>query len=263
MTIEEPGTNISDIVRVPIVSLQAHPDNPRRGNIEAIAASIKEHGFTTTLLVQRSTRRVLVGNHRLRAAQGLGLTMVPVRFIDCDDAQALRILLADNRASDVAGYDDEKLLSRLRSLGDLQGTLFDMDAIEDIEARMGQVAVLLPQEFKGDYADAGQEMEQRAAAAERVAQEMRDVVLTMRPADYATFQENIKKLQKRWTKDGKAPGVIATTMMAVAMAAKGESDLTDLQAKLNRWREIVADKLWAFDKEQVQQFKEDFDAATS
>jgi hypothetical protein len=52
---------------------------------------------------------ILVGNHRYRAAIEEGLTELPVIWVDVDDAEARRLLLVDNRTTDLASYDDARL----------------------------------------------------------------------------------------------------------------------------------------------------------
>ena len=94
---------------VPVDSVTLHPRNPRRGDVDAIADSIRAHGQYAPLVVQRSTGFVLAGNHRLLALRRLGRDHVDVVFIDVDDDEALRILLVDNRASDEATYDSAEL----------------------------------------------------------------------------------------------------------------------------------------------------------
>lgn len=131
-----PGIINETIEQVPIGDLQPHPRNPRRGDVGAIQASIGHHGFYGTVVAQRSTGRILAGNHRWLAAKAAGLTEVPVAWVDVDDEQAERILLVDNRANDLASYDDGALLELLRELqatdDGLAGTGFDdaaMDAL--------------------------------------------------------------------------------------------------------------------------------------
>jgi ParB-like chromosome segregation protein Spo0J len=94
------------------VTLSPHPDNPRAGDVGAIVESIKKNGWHGVVVCQQSTRRILVGNHRVKAALILGLEKIPVQWADVDDNRAKAILLADNRASDLGGYDDE-VLARL------------------------------------------------------------------------------------------------------------------------------------------------------
>ena len=110
-----PGIINETIERVPIGNLQPHPRNPRRGDVGAIQASIGHHGFYGAVVAQRSTGRILAGNHRWLAAKAAGLTEVPVAWVDVDDAQAERIL-PDNRSNDLASYDDGALLELLREL---------------------------------------------------------------------------------------------------------------------------------------------------
>lgn len=128
--------NDSAIESVAIDSLFEHPKNPRHGSVEAIAESISANGFYGALIVQKSTNQVLAGNHRLKALRHLGITEAPVIFVDVDDERALRILLADNRANDLASYNQEVLANILDQLSlteaGLDGSLFDVQALEDV-----------------------------------------------------------------------------------------------------------------------------------
>lgn len=121
---------------VPVDGLITHPDNPRRGDVEAVASSIQSNGFYGAIVAQRSTRYVLAGNHRLRAARALGMTEVPVIWLDCDDDRAKRILIADNRSSDLATWDNPTLIALLKSFDDLEGTLFDDEALAALSGQL-------------------------------------------------------------------------------------------------------------------------------
>lgn len=101
---------------VDVADLAPHPDNPRQGDVEAIAESVDQNGFYGALVAQRSTGHVLAGNHRLLAAQRRGIGRVPVVWVDVDDDRAKRILLADNRTNDLAGYDEQSLAELLQDL---------------------------------------------------------------------------------------------------------------------------------------------------
>lgn len=127
---------------VAVGELTEHEDNPREGDLGAIYDSIRLNGFYGTVVAQRSSGRILVGNHRFRAARELGMEAVPVTWVDVDDEQARRILLVDNRTGDLAGYDDPKLSEILRALEEsdagLAGTGYEEEDLErlalDIEA---------------------------------------------------------------------------------------------------------------------------------
>lgn len=114
--------------------LQPHPQNPRQGDVGAIHTSIEANGFYGALVVQKSTGFVLAGNHTLRAALEAGAVKVPILELDVDDETALKILLVDNRSSDLATYDDPLLLGILSALSEhasLSGTGYEL---EDVEA---------------------------------------------------------------------------------------------------------------------------------
>ena len=57
---------------VSVSDLRLHPDNPRRGDPQAIAASLRHHGQYKPLVVNRHTMEVLCGHHTLLAARQLG-----------------------------------------------------------------------------------------------------------------------------------------------------------------------------------------------
>jgi hypothetical protein len=68
------------------------------------------------------------------------VTQVPVIWVDVDDKAARRILLADNKTNDVAGYDDKALATLLeaaRSDDDLVGTGYTEDDLEKLLGDMG------------------------------------------------------------------------------------------------------------------------------
>jgi hypothetical protein len=114
---------------IPVSTLSEHPQNPRRGDSKAVGESIASNGFYGAVLVQRSTGRVLAGHTRLKAARQNGATSIPGIWLSVDDEQAKRILLADNRTSDLAYYDDDALFAVLGSIlndgSDLTGTGYD------------------------------------------------------------------------------------------------------------------------------------------
>lgn len=101
---------------VAVGDLTTHPGNPRRGDLASVKASIEVNGFYGTIVAQRSTGYVLAGNHRLMAARELGMSEVPVVWVDCDDTRARAILAADNRTSELGGFDKEALATLLEGL---------------------------------------------------------------------------------------------------------------------------------------------------
>lgn len=124
---------------VQLDSLKPHPKNVRQGDIGAISESLRAHGQYRPIVVDRRTNRILAGNHTWKAAKALGWQHISAGFIETkDDDEALRILLADNKANDLATYDDTELINLLKDLAatdeGLEGTLFDADELDALIA---------------------------------------------------------------------------------------------------------------------------------
>lgn len=118
--------------RVSIRKLKHHPDNPRVGNIDAITESLTVNGQYRPVVANRRTTHILAGNHTVKAARRLGWTHVNVAWVDVDDRTEIGILLADNRLSDLATYDEELLTDLLSSMPDLSGTGWTQDAVDEL-----------------------------------------------------------------------------------------------------------------------------------
>ena len=126
-----------------VSELKVHPKNARRGNLRTIGKSIEVNGFYGTIVAQKSTGYVLAGNHRYLAAVEAGLTVLPVAWVDCDNATAKRILLVDNKANDDADYDTRELAEILSSLSNeegLEGSGYDEGELEKLIADLEHVA---------------------------------------------------------------------------------------------------------------------------
>lgn len=113
----------------PLDRLQPYAKNARTHSdeqVEQIAASIREFGFTNPILVD-SADGIIAGHGRLMAAKRLGLDRVPVIVLDhLTDAQRRAYILADNKLALNAGWDDKILAEELAELRD-EG--FDLDLV--------------------------------------------------------------------------------------------------------------------------------------
>src|SRR5664280_2355948 len=104
----------------PIDDLRSDPANPRRigeDELDALERSLRQFGFVQPVLARREDRTVIGGHQRLVAARRLGLTTVPVTWLDITVEQARLLGLALNK---ISGSWDEQLLARL--VTDLQAT---------------------------------------------------------------------------------------------------------------------------------------------
>lgn len=126
-----------EIENVRLRDLRLFSGNARRGDVDKIARSLEVNGQYKPVVVNRGSltdtpNEVLAGNHTVMAAQKLGWTHIDAVFVDVDRNTAVRIVLVDNQASDVASNDNDALLALLEEIDDLDGTAFeqtDLDAL--------------------------------------------------------------------------------------------------------------------------------------
>ena len=145
----------TEVIMVRTDRVQAHPRNPNVGNLDVLVESMRTNGFYGALIVQRATKHILAGNHRWQAAKRLGMTKVPVIYVDVDDAQAVRILLADNRTSELAHRDPAALLALLdevhASADGLVGVGFGVDDLDDLRSLTTTPSIADVQAQVGEY----------------------------------------------------------------------------------------------------------------
>jgi len=107
---------------VKISKLKPYKRNARKHSqqqLEQIANSIREFGFVNPVLVD-SDFNVIAGHGRILAAQDVGMTELPCIFVeDLTDEQRRAYILADNRLTELGGWDDKILQLELADLGDM------------------------------------------------------------------------------------------------------------------------------------------------
>jgi DNA modification methylase len=126
---------ITQTKQLALDTLTTLPGNPRRGDVSAIRESLEQSGQYRALVVRAGSLEVLAGNHTLMAMRELGWERALCHLVDVDDEQARRIVLADNRTNDLAGYDERLLADLLAQMdGDLAGTGWDQGAVDELLA---------------------------------------------------------------------------------------------------------------------------------
>jgi ParB-like chromosome segregation protein Spo0J len=112
----------------PIGKLIAYENNPRKNDhaVDQIAQAIDYYGFRIPVVV-KSDGTVIDGHLRLKAAQKLGMTKIPVVLADdMTEAQVKAFRISVNKMAELADWDEDLLRAELL---DLQGIEFDMDLL--------------------------------------------------------------------------------------------------------------------------------------
>lgn len=114
---------------VPIKDVHPYENNPRNNDdaVESVAASIEEFGWQQPIVVDKDGV-IIAGHTRLKAAQRLMVDTVPVvKADDLTEEQVAAYRLADNKVSELAGWDFGKLEEELNEITDIDMSMFGFD----------------------------------------------------------------------------------------------------------------------------------------
>jgi len=213
---------------VQLSTLVPDPENPRahdQRNLDAIAASLRDHGQVEPLLVQKSSRMIIAGNGRAEAMRSLGWDKAHVVLLDVDDLQARKLSIQLNRSGELATWDEAVLTKHLQELGGLAdydvGELgFDTAELEQLAAAYGDGATELlmpppPGEGDGEGTAQDGDGDDGTAPAHMPTSGVRMVQLFLNEQTIDPFQLAVRKLAKAWGCDN----ITDTVEQAVLRAA--------------------------------------------
>lgn len=104
---------------VPLDEIKPYWRNPRdnAAAVEAVKASIAEFGMNQPLVLDKENV-IIAGHTRYRALLELGHDKAPVVVVDLDPVRAKAYRIADNKTSELASWDNDKLVSELREIAE-------------------------------------------------------------------------------------------------------------------------------------------------
>ncbi|TCK36704.1 DNA methylase [Paraburkholderia sp. BL8N3] len=143
------------VERWPLTRIIPSARNPRThsdSQVAQLAASMREWGWTMPVLVDEEGT-LIAGHGRIMAARQLGFDEVPVMIArGWTDAQKRAYVIADNKLSLNAGWDDDMLAAEL---GDLQGLDFNLSLIGFSVDELAGLMDGLPDDLTGDDGEPG------------------------------------------------------------------------------------------------------------
>lgn len=139
---------------LPVDALRTYPGNARRGDLNAIADSLRHNGQYRSLVVRADDAShpeaggtIVAGNHTyLAAVDKLDWNSLRCDLLDCTEAHARRIVLVDNRLADKAKYDEDALLTLLQEASAADG----LDGTGWAEDELAKLAGVLPEAGDAD-----------------------------------------------------------------------------------------------------------------
>jgi ParB-like chromosome segregation protein Spo0J len=124
------------VEEIVIDELVGYPGNSRRGALPVVRESIETLGQYRPLVVRQrpgKPRMILCGNTTKDALVAAGYSSARCEVIECDDGEAARINLIDNRSQELATWDTAALTAQLESFGgDFSATGFSLADAEKL-----------------------------------------------------------------------------------------------------------------------------------
>ena len=129
---------IDKVQEVRLADLKPYEKNAKvhgSEQVDKIAASIKEFGFLSPLLIDKDMN-IIAGHGRVMAAKQLGMETAPAVFIEgLTETQRRAYILADNKLTELGGWDDDMVKIELEALNmedfNIELTGFTLDDIDD------------------------------------------------------------------------------------------------------------------------------------
>jgi hypothetical protein len=114
---------LEKVARFSIDALVINPRNARKHSKEQLhrlEACIRTHGFLVPVLIDES-RNVVLGHGRILAARAAGMKEVPTLTVSGLTATQIRTFaIAENRLSDLAGWDNDLLRIEMKDLLEME-----------------------------------------------------------------------------------------------------------------------------------------------
>ncbi len=135
-------TGSFNAVMVPLEELHELPDNPRRGDVEAVRKSYARFGQRKPVVARHDSEgnlTVIAGNHQLKAARLLGWSELAVSIADdLSEDEAKAFALADNRTAELGTYDNEQLSKFVMAVSDDESLLAASGySVSDLDKLLG------------------------------------------------------------------------------------------------------------------------------
>ena len=142
-----------EVQYIPLADIVEADNNPKDHDIGQIYQSIKRFGFTQPIMMNENTGKLLAGHGRLQTLQTMkdageklpnrikekdGDWLVPVLkgILFEDDMEAQAYLIADNRLTELGGWNTGDLVESLQEMIenglDLDGIGYDFDDLENL-----------------------------------------------------------------------------------------------------------------------------------
>jgi hypothetical protein len=108
------------ITEVEMSSIRPYWRNPRDNApaVDAVVKSIEQYGFNVPIVLDKKNV-IIAGHTRYKALQKMGVDKVSCIVSNMSDSKAKEFRIADNKTSELSGWDLDSLLSELKEIDDI------------------------------------------------------------------------------------------------------------------------------------------------
>lgn len=121
---------------IKIDDIKPYQNNPRNNDdaVGAVVESIKQFGFKVPIVIDKDNV-IVTGHTRFRASKELGLKELPcIRADDLTEKQVAAFRIADNKVSELAEWDFDKLAIELEDINiDMSAFGFEIESIKNTD----------------------------------------------------------------------------------------------------------------------------------
>ncbi|SFE90150.1 ParB N-terminal domain-containing protein [Peptostreptococcus sp. D1] len=114
-----------------VTEIIPYENNPRINDhaIDKVIESIKEFGFTNPILLDKDNV-IIAGHTRYEAALRLNYSQVPCIYLNnLSEEQVKAYRLVDNKTSEFAEWDFDKLMQELDKINDIDLEMYNLNSI--------------------------------------------------------------------------------------------------------------------------------------
>jgi len=115
-----------------IDTIKPYKKNPRNNDkaIDYIKKSIEEFGFKNPILLDKNNV-IIAGHTRYEASKKIGLKQVPCIIVNnLNEEQIKAFRIVDNKSSEIATWNNEKMIEEIKSIDVNQLEKFDIEQID-------------------------------------------------------------------------------------------------------------------------------------
>jgi ParB family transcriptional regulator, chromosome partitioning protein len=120
--------------------IKPYPSNPRdiRPAIEAVKESIRRFGYVVPIVVDKA-HVIIAGHTRYQALVELKTKTALVLVSDMSDDLAREWRIVDNRSSEIAQWDRDRLIAELRSIDEDMAPFFDLKELDGLMSDIDKI----------------------------------------------------------------------------------------------------------------------------